>query len=325
MPGRKIRGLWMTAIVAMVAIFACGGVRAAGPCLSQGNANLPRGECVNLWGYDVKVDRTADPSGLFPYYLDVNSVYTWSLIPVTAKYAVGHIDLKIPVSIGSLIQSDPSTFEVMINGCPLTYATPTTSNPGYWMLYPAGKGDSSVSFGAYEYDYQVLKFIPATGCPITTGAPSTLKVTFNNNKLFSGLDSFLIKAATKGGAGEAKDLLGPSLISQSDSVGNQPPLRSVESFKLGESNCTMVVTLNSDGLIANAFTRPFTDDGPGCTGETLPIEPISKTIICDKDVSENPVNCKAKKFVEQNIIDKSGDGSRYCYYTTTGQQVCKTF
>jgi len=38
----------------------------------------------------------------------------------------------------------------------------------------------------------------------------------------------------------------------------------------------------------------------------------------------SPLNCKPKTFVERNIIDKSGDGSTYCYYTTFGQRVCKT-
>jgi hypothetical protein len=69
-----------------------------------------------------------------------------------------------------------------------------------------------------------------------------------------------------------------------------------------------------------------------CEG-SLPIEQlISDTLVCE-DCTDNgdgtftcsPEKCQPKTYVERNIMEKSGDGSRYCYYTTTGQQVCKTF
>src|SRR5512134_1040681 len=120
MTERKRGSVWTTAIVALVAMFACGRAFAAGPCLSPENAGLPPGECVNLWGYDVKVDRTADPSGsgLFPYYSGEDSVYSWSITPVAPKYAVGHVDLMIPASLGSQI-AGALDLEVIINDCSL--------------------------------------------------------------------------------------------------------------------------------------------------------------------------------------------------------------
>lgn len=66
---------------------------------------------------------------------------------------------------------------------------------------------------------------------------------------------------------------------------------------------------------------------PSCssTGD-LPIENITDTLICDDDGSGQPVlsTCKPKTAVERNIMEKSGDGSTYCYYTKTGSRVCKT-
>lgn len=63
--------------------------------------------------------------------------------------------------------------------------------------------------------------------------------------------------------------------------------------------------------------------------ETLTVENISATVICDDNNEDgepdDPSACLEKTAVEQNIMEKSGDGSRYCYYTTTGQRVCKTF
>jgi hypothetical protein len=37
-----------------------------------------------------------------------------------------------------------------------------------------------------------------------------------------------------------------------------------------------------------------------------------------------PLNCLPKAFVERNIMNKSGEESRWCYTDTTGQQVCRT-
>ena len=232
----------------------------------------------------------------------------------------------------------PKNIEVKIEGCttyngvsvdPLPYIPTGTTPPG-WILYPAGKGDPSVSFGTFEYDKYVLKIIPASGtgeCAIPNTVPNKIiTVTFKGKRLFSGLDEVLVKASTKGGSAEALHLLGPSLISGSTTLANQPPLRSVETFKLGDKNCVMEILLDQEGSIAKATVRPF-DVGPnGCAEAdiTNSKETIGKAFICDKDGSGLPINCKPKTFVEQNIMDKSGDDSTYCYYTKTGQRVCKT-
>ena len=343
----KFLRLWIMTLVAVLAITSGNGAWAYGPCLNPGNTGLPAGECVNLYGYDVKVHRV---SGLFPEYVGGDSIYRWSISSNTnppTKYPLGHIDIEIPVSIDPVFTNlvpdpalqGPKNIDVIIEGCttyngvpvdPLPYIPNGTTPPG-WILYPAGKGDPSVSFGTFEYDKYVLKIIPASGtgeCAISnTALNKIITVTFKGKRLFSGLDEVLVKAATKGGSAEALHLLGPSLISGSTTAGNQPPLRSVETFKLGANNCVMEILLDQEGSIAKATTRPF-DDGPnGCTRGsryTDRKEPIGNAFICDKDASGNPVNCKPKTFVEQNIMDKSGDDSTYCYYTKTGQRVCKT-
>lgn len=74
-------------------------------------------------------------------------------------------------------------------------------------------------------------------------------------------------------------------------------------------------------------TSPVVQQSNGvCEGE-LSIEFITDTLICDDDGSGSPIleTCEPKISVERNIMEKSGDGSRYCYYTTTGQRICKTF
>jgi hypothetical protein len=44
---------------------------------------------------------------------------------------------------------------------------------------------------------------------------------------------------------------------------------------------------------------------------------------CDSGVCK-ALNCLPKTAVERNIIEKSGDNSKYCYNSTAGTQVCKT-
>lgn len=70
----------------------------------------------------------------------------------------------------------------------------------------------------------------------------------------------------------------------------------------------------------------------GCV-ELLHVGSISDTLIC-KECSDNGdgtfdcsgagAGCEPKTAVERNIMEKSGDGSTYCYYDKTGQRVCKT-
>ena len=335
MTERKFVMLGIRMLAAIVVVSAGNVAWAAGPCLNPGNTGLPAGECVNLYGYDVKVQRGS--SGLFPDYVDGNSVYEYSISPVSTeitKYDVDSIDISIPANVDNAgydnLNSDES-LDVRIDGCDMSKSN------GQWFLYGAGVGDPSIPFGKFEYDQYVLKIIPGSPCSITSsGGSHLIKVTFLGKKLFSGLGEFLVKPSPLASGKKVKqpiplaeslELLGPSLISGSTTAGNQPPLRSVETFKLGANNCVMEILLDQEGSIAKATTRPF-DDGPnGCTeGADIPIEkePIGNAFICDKDASGNPVNCKPKTFVEQNIMDKSGDDSTYCYYTKTGQRVCKT-
>jgi hypothetical protein len=80
------------------------------------------------------------------------------------------------------------------------------------------------------------------------------------------------------------------------------------------------------GIIINSLLTSSLSIPSASCAETggLPIEDITNTLICDDDGNGNPINCKPKTAVERNIMEKSGDGSQYCYYTTKGQQVCKT-
>jgi len=338
MTERKFVRLGITTLVAIVVISAGNRAWAAGPCLNAGNTGLPAGECVNLYGYDVKVQRGT--SGLFPDYVDGNSVYEWSISPVSTeiiKYDVDSIDISIPANIAEYSNLNSDGFiNVHINGCDITYAS-AGSNRGTWLLYGAGAGDPSIPFGKFEYDQYVLKIIPGGTCQGITksGGPYSLKVTFLGKRLFSGLEEFLIKPSPlqtgkkvtqPSPVAESLEILGPSLISGSTTLANQPPLRSVETFKLGDKNCVMEILLDQEGSIAKATMRPFEVGTNGCTEEDITIskESIGKAFICDKDGSGLPFNCKPKTFVEQNIMDKSGDDSTYCYYTKTGQRVCKT-
>jgi hypothetical protein len=328
MPERKFVRLWITVLLAVVLVFAGNGAWAWDTtCQKEDNKKLPAGECVNLFGYDVWVNR--GESGLFPVYDGKDSIYSWNISSYDAKYNVGHLDIEIPSNIEPLGVND---IVVTIDSCPLPWSSnPTGTVPQTSYVYPPGKGDPATSFGTFEYDQRVLKIIPASSgsCAITrsTSETKTVNVTFKNKILTAGLDEFLVKAATKGGSAEALHLLGPSLSSESTSPENQPPLRSTESFRLGDHNCRMDITLNSDGSIANASVQPFIRDGNGgCTDSPLEIKDMSITLICKNDGSGQPVagSCKSKTFVERNIIDKSDDESQYCYYTTKGQQVCKT-
>jgi hypothetical protein len=69
-----------------------------------------------------------------------------------------------------------------------------------------------------------------------------------------------------------------------------------------------------------------------CVGSP-PIELITSTSVC-KDCADNGdgtfnceaegATCETKTAVERNIMEKSGDGSTYCYYDKMGRRVCKT-
>ena len=88
-----------------------------------------------------------------------------------------------------------------------------------------------------------------------------------------------------------------------------------------------------DGIIINSVVSPTALESAAVTGcvESLPVGLISDTLIC-KDCSDNgdgtfdctQATCEAKTAVEQNIMEKSGDGSTYCYYDKLGRRVCKT-
>lgn len=334
MAGRKFVRLWITALVAILVISTGSGAWAHDSCQMTENKGLPAGECVNLFGYDVRVNRGA--SGLFPDYVGGDSVYEWSIVPIPGtKYNVGHIDIEIPANIDEYANLNSDThIDVRIDGCDIIYA-PNGSANGTWLLYPAGNGDPSISFGSFEFDKYVLKIIPGGEglCPNITniGGPHSIKVTFIGKRLFSGLDEFLLKTSpqtTKKGTqsasvAEALQLLGPSLSSQATSSSDQPAVRSGESFTLGTTGCKMHLTLNSDGSIAKAIVLPA---GEACGDGTtpLPIEKISKTWICDNDGLGNPSNCKPKKYVEQNIMEEDLGSCTYKYTTRTGQTVTKT-
>lgn len=78
----------------------------------------------------------------------------------------------------------------------------------------------------------------------------------------------------------------------------------------------------------NKSASPAVQQSTSVNDGTLTVEDISATLICDdndEDGQPDAGTCLEKTAVERNIMEKSGDGSRYCYYTTTGQRVCKTF
>jgi hypothetical protein len=98
-----------------------------------------------------------------------------------------------------------------------------------------------------------------------------------------------------------------------------------------DGNLTSLVPSPPEGIII-LNSAAVQQSAADCEG-SLPIEQlISDTLVCE-DCTDNgdgtftcsPEKCQPKTYVERNIMEKSGDGSRYCYYTTTGQQVCKTF
>jgi hypothetical protein len=98
-----------------------------------------------------------------------------------------------------------------------------------------------------------------------------------------------------------------------------------------DGNLTSLVPSPPEGIII-LNSAAVQQSAADCEG-SLPIEQlISDTLVCE-DCTDNgdgtftcsPEKCQPKTYVERNILEKSGDGSRYCYYTTTGQQVCKTF
>lgn len=154
------------------------------------------------------------------------------------------------------------------------------------------------------------------------------------NIVFRTLDSLplhdvsagLVTAATTASAYTCNNIVAP-VCPGTSTPSAQGPIRSFESFKLGDTNCLMDIALNPDESIANASVHPFDIGGTNpCADAQLPIESIRKALICQNDGNGQPVpgSCKPKTFVEQNIIDKSGDASTYCYYTKTGSRVCKT-
>lgn len=123
-----------------------------------------------------------------------------------------------------------------------------------------------------------------------------------------------------------KDIVAP-VCPGTSTPSAQGPIRSFESFQLGDTNCLMDIALNPDESIANASVHPFDSSAANpCADAQLTIESIRKALICQNDGNGQPVpgSCKPKTFVEQNIIDKSGSDSTYCYYTKTGSRVCKT-
>jgi len=299
---------------AVLAVFP-DGTWAAGKCLAPANQGMTVAECVNLDGYDVRIVRsTTPPEGLFPFRENGDSVFKWAITGAGATKNANTIDMKIPVNIGSRNDLNAS-IEVSVQNC-RNLSKIALWRPTGWFLFDKGLGGI---IGFTEMDYYVLRVIPPTACKVTpTAVDAGLEVRFKSKLLASGLNTFFVRS---GVIGQAMNLPGPSLSSPSNTLDNQPPLRSVESFKLGDRNCSMVITLNSDGTIANAFTR---GEGEGCPAD-LTVESLSKAFVCDDGGNGNPVNCHPKRFVEQNIIDKSGDDSTYCYYTTTGQRVCKKF
>jgi len=76
-----------------------------------------------------------------------------------------------------------------------------------------------------------------------------------------------------------------------------------------------------------------TGTSPACDLEIISPRPISDLLSCENCTQINGTyscdftsnNCEPLRYVERNIMEKSGDGSRYCYTDTTGQQVCRTF
>jgi hypothetical protein len=76
---------------------------------------------------------------------------------------------------------------------------------------------------------------------------------------------------------------------------------------------------------------PGGQPGPAVCQGTLVIGSIRDTLLCE-NCTENEdgsftcdkANCAPKTAVERNTMEKSGNGSTYCYYTTTRQRVCKT-
>ena len=69
-----------------------------------------------------------------------------------------------------------------------------------------------------------------------------------------------------------------------------------------------------------------------CAGTLPPPENISDTLVCKDCTGPDgdgiytcaPANCEPKTAVERNVMEKSGDGSTYCYYDKLGRRVCKT-
>ena len=95
-----------------------------------------------------------------------------------------------------------------------------------------------------------------------------------------------------------------------------------------------VVPIPPGGIIINSLASPTVQQSAAvpewCVGSP-PIESITATSVC-KDCSDNgdgtfdctQATCEIKTAVEQNIMEKSGDGSTYCYYDKLGRRVCRT-
>ena len=318
MAERKFVRMWIPVFVAIVAVFAAGEARAASTC-------TPAGECANLDGYHVTVDRT----GGFPSTDGGNSVFQWNFSGTpNAIGNVNTIDIKIPAEVDPSYETLRSRIEVSIiptSGNSCNNLSPfTPKNPTGWVLAPRGLGDLTTSIGRFEYDYYVLTVVPpkSGSCAITkTTANTKIKLKFNGKSLKSGLNSFLVRASL---LGEALNLLGPSTTGTSSSASET--IRSFESFKLGDTGCKMDIDLEGGTKITKAVTRSGSnpvDVNDPCY-KVLDIKPMRTRFVCEYDCNTGPclpVKCLPKTSVERAIMEKSDYDSKYCY-SSAGYSAC---
>jgi hypothetical protein len=313
MTERKFVRLWITVFVAIVALFAFTEVRAA-------STGTPAGENVTLDGYNVTVVR----DGGFPSLAGGDSVFNWKISGTAAAIAnVNTIDIKIPVEVDSSYAHLNSNIVVSIipaTGPGCTLVPFTLKNLTGWALAPKGAGDLTTSIGRFEYDYYVLAIVPPkTGpCAITKTTTNTkVQVKFKGKSLKSDLNSFLVRASF---FGEALNLFGPSMTGGSTSSA-QGPIRSFESFRLGDTGCRMDIDLEDGTRIKKGVSRSISN--PEYTGDdcyaVLDITPMRNRFFCEHG---DLTKCLPKTFVERAIMEKSGLDSKYCY-SSAGYSVCR--
>jgi hypothetical protein len=235
--------------------------------------------------------------------------------------------LPIPVSIGDI-------FNGTLTYDPTTFTRDVLSNVVQYLPNPATIGNIKFSFGSGQ-SFESIYF-PYNYALVYNNTPNdsfSINAYIWPDPPISGLDNNnlvdFILADSSGTALSSFDF--PTNLNFGDWT------ERIFQFILraGDSQLAVSGALSSLAPVSVPSPSPSPMPPPGaavCTGELPIVEQITQTLIC-KDCTENPdgsfacspENCERKKYVERNIMEKSGDGSTYCYYTKTGQRVCKTF